>query len=149
MATTVGNEVEIKGLVRDLILLERDAIAAYESTIEKLSDPALSQQVAAFRQDHLQHLDVLNEIAAETGAEAPLEGDMKQMLTTGKIALANLMGDGAILKAMKTNEDDTVTAYERAASHPDAIEKSRAFFAKALADERRHRAWMEETAAAL
>jgi rubrerythrin len=149
MVTTVGNEVDIKGLVRDLILLERDAIAAYESTIEKLSDPALSQQVAAFRQDHLHHLDVLNEIAAETGAEAPLEGDMKQMLTTGKIALANLMGDGANLKAMKTNEDDTVTAYERASSHPDAIEKSRAFFAKALADERRHRAWMEETAAAL
>ncbi|MBB4004272.1 DUF2383 domain-containing protein [Aurantimonas endophytica] len=149
MATTVGNEGDIKGLVRDLILLERDAIAAYDSTIEKLSDPALSQKVATFRQDHLQHLDVLNEIAAKTGAEAPLEGDMKEWLTTGKIALANLMGDGAILKAMKTNENDTVTAYERASSHPDAIEKSRAFFAKALADERRHRAWMEETAAAL
>ncbi|HEX2018540.1 MAG TPA: ferritin-like domain-containing protein [Aurantimonas sp.] len=149
MVTTVGNEGDIKGLVRDLILLERDAIAAYDSTIEKLSDPALSQQVAVFRQDHLQHLDVLNEIAAETLAEAPLEGDAKQWLTTGKIAMGSLMGDGAILKAMKTNEDDTVTAYERASNHPDALDKSRAFFAKALADERRHRAWMEETAAAL
>ena len=46
--------------------------------------------------------------------EAPSEGDSKQMLTTGKVALASLMGDGAILAAMKTNEDDTVTAYERA-----------------------------------
>ena len=55
-----------------------------------------------------------------------------------------MMGDSAILKAMKTNEDDTVTAYERASQHADAVEKSKAFFAKALGDERRHRSWMEE-----
>ncbi|OJH45724.1 DUF892 family protein [Paracoccus sp. SM22M-07] len=146
MATTVGTEDTINDLVTNLILLERDAIAAYESTISRLSDPALSQQVEAFRQDHLQHLDVLNEIAAETGAEAPVEGDMKQMLTTGKVALADLMGDGAILKAMRTNEDDTVSAYERASNHPSALPKTLAFFQKALADECRHRDWMEQTA---
>ncbi len=149
MVTTIGNEDKITGLVTNLILLERDAIAAYESTIERLSDRALAQQVEAFRQDHLQHLNVLQEMAAETGADAPAEGDMKQMLTTGKIALADMMGDGAILKAMKTNEDDTVTAYERAAAHPDAIEKSRAFFDKACADERRHREWFQKTSEAL
>lgn len=146
MATTVGTEDTINDLVTNLILLERDAIAAYESTISRLSDPALSQQVEAFRQDHLQHLDVLNEIAAETGAEAPVEGDMKQMLTTGKVALADLMGDGAILEAMRTNEDDTVSAYERASNHPSALPKTLAFFQKALADECRHRDWMERTA---
>ncbi len=59
------------------------------------------------------------------------------------------MGDAAILKAMKTNEDDTVTAYERASAHEDAIPKSKAFFEKALADERRHREWMERTAQSL
>ena len=149
MATTVGQESEINSLVHDLILLERDAIAAYESTIEKLSDAALSSQIARFKQDHMQHLDVLNEMAAELGIDAPREGDAKQWLTTGKIALAQLMGDKTILKAMKTNEDDTVTAYSRATNHPDAVEKSRAFFAKALADEERHREWMEKTAASL
>ncbi|TJZ92032.1 ferritin-like domain-containing protein [Paracoccus gahaiensis] len=142
MATTVGTEDRITDLVTNLILLERDAIAAYESTISRLSDPILAAQVEAFRQDHLQHLDVLNEIAAETGAEAPLEGDMKQMLTTGKVALAGLLGDSTILKAMRTNEEDTVTAYERASTHADALPKSVAFFRKALADEQRHRDWM-------
>lgn len=44
----------------NLILLERNAIAADHSAILRLSDPALSQQVDAFRQDHLQHRDVLN-----------------------------------------------------------------------------------------
>ncbi|MGR3824935.1 MAG: ferritin-like domain-containing protein [Salipiger marinus] len=149
MATTVGHESNIEKLVTDLIILEHDAIAAYESTMERLSDSALSAQVEEFLQDHHQHLVVLNEIAAELGVEAPAEGDMKQMLTTGKIALADLMGNGAILKAMKTNEDDTVTAYERAVGHPDALPKTRAFFEKALTDEQRHRAWMQQTAESL
>ena len=149
MATTIGTEDNIRDLVRNLILLEHDAIAAYESTIKRLSDATLSQKVEEFRGDHLQHLEVLREIAAETGVEAPQEGDMKQLLTTGKIALADLFGDAAILKAMATNENDTVTAYERASAHPDAIEKSRAFFQKALADEQRHRAWMQTTAETL
>ena len=146
MVTSVGTEDTITDLVTNLILLERDAIAAYGSTISRLSDHALSQQVEAFRQDHLQHLEVLNRIATETGAEAPTEGDMKQMLTTGKVALAALMGDAAILKAMRTNEEDTVTAYERASEHPEAQAETRSFFQKALADERRHREWMQQTA---
>jgi hypothetical protein len=34
--------------------------------------------------------------------------------------VAGLMRDKAILQAMKTNEDDTNTAYERAVKHDDA-----------------------------
>lgn len=149
MVTMVGNESSIEKLVTNLIYLEHDAIAAYESTIERLDDKTLASHVEGFRQDHLQHLVVLNEMARELNIEAPTEGDMKQMLTTGKIAMADMMGDAAILKAMKTNEDDTVTAYERAAEHQDAIPRSREFFEKALADEQRHRAWMQETASRL
>jgi rubrerythrin len=148
VVTTVGTESEIKSLVQDLLYLEHDAIAAYDSTIEKLENPEYKRQIQAFRQDHSQHVSVLTEMATELGVDAPREGDMKQMLTTGKVALASLMGDSAILKAMKTNEDDTVAAYERASQHGDAIPKSKAFFAKALEDELRHRAWMEQTAQA-
>lgn len=115
----------------------------------RLDDKTLSAKISEFRQDHLQHVEVLYEMARELGIDAPVEGDMKQMVTTGKIALADLRGDSAILKAMKTNEDDTVTAYERACRHEDAIPQSKAFFAKAHEDELRHRAWMESTANAL
>jgi rubrerythrin len=149
MVTTVGNEDAFADLVNNLILLERDAIAAYDSTIERLSRADLPEQVRAFRDDHHQHLEVLKEMAREIGIDAPAEGDMKEMLTTGKVALAGMMGDSAILGAMRTNEEDTVTAYERAAVHPEAIEKSKAFFEKAHADELRHREWMQGTADAL
>lgn len=50
------------------------------------------------------------------------------VLTKGKVVLGGPMGDKAVLQAMKTNEDDTNTAYERA-----------------LGDERRQRDWMVET----
>ena len=149
MATMVGNESSIQDLVTNLIYLEHDAIAAYDACVERLDDKTLSAKVAEFRGDHDRHLQVLTEMARQIGIDAPKQGDMKQMLTTGKIVLADLMGDGAVLKAMKTNEDDTVTAYERATRHPDAIPQSKAFFMEAHQDELRHWEWMESTAALL
>lgn len=146
MVTMVGNQSDINGLVEELILLEYDAIAAYDTCINRLDDQSISAEIAKFRSDHTDHLSVLKTMAAEIGLKAPTEGDMKQYLTTGKVALADMLGDKSILKAMKTNEDDTVTAYERASRHPDAIPASKAFFLQALEDERRHRAWMETTA---
>lgn len=149
MVTMAGNESDIKDLIKNLLYLEHDAIAAYDSCIERLDDKTLSAKIAEFKQDHLHHVQVLTTMASELGIEAPTEGDMKQMLTTGKIALADIMGDSAILKGMKTNEDDTVTAYERATRHEDAIPASKAFFMQAHQDEEKHRAWMETTAKAL
>lgn len=146
MVTMVGNESDFGKLVKDLIYLEHDAIAAYESTIERLDDKTLAAKVDEFRQDHLQHLSTFNEIAAEAGIDAPEKGDMKQMLTTGKIALADIFGDKTILKAMKTNEEDTVSAYERALQHEEARPETKAFFMKAHQDEVRHRTWFETTA---
>lgn len=143
MATTIGTEKTIEDLVRNLILLERDAIAAYETTIDRLSDAEAKRQIGDFLQDHHRHLSELNGMAGRLAIEAPREGDVKQYLTTGKVALAEIAGDGAILKAMKTNEDDTVAAYERAARHEDATPEDRAVFERAHQDELRHRAWME------
>lgn len=146
MVTMVGKESEFGKLIQDLIYLEHDAIAAYKSTIERLEDKTLSAKVSEFHQDHLQHLSTLNEIAVEADIDVPTEGDMKQMLTTGKIALADMFGDKTILKAMRSNEEDTVTAYERASQHADARPETKAFFMKAHQDEVRHRAWFETTA---
>lgn len=146
MVTMVGNESSIQDLVTNLIYLEHDAIAAYKSCIERLDDKALAAKVAGFKADHDEHVRVLTEMSRQLGIEAPAGGDMKQMLTTGKIVIADMMGDAAILMAMKTNEDDTVTAYERASRHPDAIPESKAFFMKAHQDEERHRSWMETIA---
>lgn len=148
MVTMVGTEKTLPGLVESLLLLEHDAIAAYDQTIERLQEPARKRKVAEFRADHERHIHELTVLARAVGATAHTEGDAKEYLTTGKIALASMMGDSAILTAMRTNEEDTVTAYDRAARHTEATTDARAMFERAHADELRHREWMSQTAAA-
>ena len=148
MATTVGKENSPEKLIENCLLLEHDAIAAYDAVIERLENPDHRAKIESFKRDHLQHLEALRGFAAERGVTPPGEGDMKEMLTTGKIKLANLTGgDGAILKAMSTNESDTVSAYSHAADNADLPESMRGMVEGALADEKRHKEWMESASA--
>jgi rubrerythrin len=148
MVTTVGTESTLIGLVEDLLLLEHDAIAAYDTAIERLENPSYKQKLAEFKTDHDRHVQELTQLATTVGAKPYREGDAKQMLTTGKVALASIMGDRAILTAMRSNEEDTVTAYERASRHTEATPEARTIFERAHADELRHREWMSNAASA-
>jgi rubrerythrin len=144
MVTTVGTSSDMKSLIENFILLERDALAAYETTLERLESPEFKAKIEEFRADHLRHLDELTQLAARHGADVPQEGDMKQMLTTGKIKLADMVGDDAtILRAMSTNETDTVSAYEKGSENAIVPAEERSLFQRALEDERRHKEWME------
>ena len=74
---------------------------------------------------------------------------MKEVLTTGKVKLAGMTGgDGAVLKAMSSNETDTVTAlcprHESSVIEP----AHQQIFQRAHEDERRHKEWMEAEAQA-
>jgi rubrerythrin len=142
MVTMVGTETTLSDLVENLLLLEHDAIAAYDQAIARLDNPAAKATIAAFKGDHDRHVAELTQLAGTMGSKAPREGDAKQLLTTGKVALASLIGDSAILTAMRSNEEDTVTAYERASTHAEATAEAQAIFRRAHADELRHREWM-------
>lgn len=146
MVTTVGTETTYPKLVRNLLLLEHDAIAAYDQTIERLENPAWKQQIGQFRADHERHVAELTRLASALGEDAPTEGDAKQLLTTGKVAMASMFGDKTIMSAMRSNEEDTVSAYDRASQHAEAPEEARLLFRQALEDEMRHRAWMDGAA---
>jgi rubrerythrin len=144
MVTTVGTESTAAKLVQNLLQLEHDAIAAYDATLERLKDPAHSGRIAEFRGDHARHVEELKEMAARMDIHVPTEADTKSLLTTGKVAMAKLGGDSAVLSAMKTNEDDTVAAYRHASENAEADAGMKRVFERALEDELRHRAYMEE-----
>jgi rubrerythrin len=149
MVTMVGQENSAERLVENCMLLEHDAIAAYDAVIERLSNLEHKAKIESFKADHLQHMEALRGFAQELGVTPPAEGDAKQMLTTGKVKMADMAGgDGAILKAMSTNESDTISAYDHAAKNAALPEKMRPMVEKALADERRHKEWMESAAQA-
>ena len=146
MATLVGKSPEIQKIVKGLLELEHDAVAAYEAAIERCELPENKTQLQSFVADHYQHIAILENAAQGMNIEVSDSPDVKVILTKGKVVLADLFGDKAILMAMKTNEDDTVTAYKRAATHENSPTDLQEFFAKAYADEIRHRSWMETAA---
>ena len=145
MATLVGTQETAEKLVEALLNLEHDAIEAYDAVIERLENTAMAEQVAEFRQDHHRHVQELSKIAGGMNIEIT-DGSPKAMLTKGKVVLADMIGDEAVLRAMKTNEDDTVTAYERASKQECCTEALRDTCERAHQDELRHRRWMEQMA---
>jgi rubrerythrin len=143
MVTLAGTQNDPKSLIEALLKLEYNALEAYDETIERLEDPESSKKIAEFRQDHYQHVQALTECGRPLGVEVDGPGG-KSMLTAGKIKIADMVGnDSAILKAMKTNEYETVMAYENAMQKDFLTPELRALCEKGLNDERRHRDWMD------
>jgi hypothetical protein len=72
-----------------------------------------------------------------------MQSDAKSILTQGRVVLRGLTGDSGILKAMKSNEDETNEAYEQALTQGDITANIRDILKRNLANERRYRAWIE------
>jgi bacterioferritin (cytochrome b1) len=140
MVTTVGTGTTLESLLEDLVQLDYDAAAAYEAAINRLQEARLRE----FKGDHLRHIAELGDILVEMGRTPPKEGDMKGLLTRGKVVIGGLMGDKAILRAMRTNEADTNIAYERAVAFHGLSTDTRDVLERGLADERRHCEWILE-----
>jgi len=149
MVTTIGTERELLDALNNLIALDFDAIDAYQAAINRLKNTTDATQLRQFMGDHERHTQELSAIVRDLGGTPTMQGDMKSLLTQGKVVLGNLMGDSGILKAMKTNEDDTNTAYERAVSRDDLTPHLREVLQRNLGDERRHRSWIETRLASM
>lgn len=145
MVTTIGTETTLEDLLKDLAQLDFDAAAAYQAAIDRLESAQYKAALSEFRDDHLRHTRELGECLRTMGKAAPQEGDMKQILAKGKVVMGGLMGDRSIIEAMRTNEDDTVTAYDRAVGHKDCPRTVLDVLEKAQRDEHRHCAWMLST----
>jgi len=144
MATVRGTEGNIIHLLNNLIELDYDAIEAYEASIARLKDADDREQLRTFMADHIRHTNDLSAAVRKLGGNPASKGDFKRLLTKGKVVLAALVDDRAILFAMKTNEADTNTAYERASRHDGLSPEVKAILDRNLADERKHKAWIEE-----
>ena len=145
MTTTVGTENTREDLLEDLVQLDYDAADAYQAAIDRLENSSFRSALAEFKRDHLRHITELGDILSRMGRTPPKEGDMKALLTKGKVVIAGLMGDESILQAMRTNEADTNTAYERAVNFKGLQANTRDVLERGLEDERRHCGWILET----
>lgn len=148
MVTTVGTESNLVDTLNNLIQLDYDAIDAYDAAIDRLDSAEYKERLKEFRADHARHTRDLGAVVRELGGKPAQQGGAKSMLTRGKVMMADLMGDGAILQAMKSNEDDTNTAYDRAVKGAEGNPAAASALRAGLEDERRHRAWIEQALSA-
>jgi rubrerythrin len=144
MATMVGQHGDLNTVLRQLVALDYDAVEAYRAAIERLNDVEAKAALSGFMKDHERHIEEVGALIRIMGGDPPKGPDAKRILTQGKVVIAGLFGDRPILMAMKTNEDDTNTAYERTSSRADLTPEAQLLLRGNLEDERRHRAWIEQ-----
>jgi rubrerythrin len=142
---SIGKESRLVDTLKHLIALDFDAISAYQAAIDRLESPKCIRALKEFMTDHWRHTQELTPLVHEYGEVAPTHADAKMILTKGKVLIGQLAGDRGILGAMRSNEDDTNGAYENACLRVDVPPHVLDVLQRALADERRHKAWLERT----
>lgn len=156
MVTLVGEQRNLLDAVRELVRLEYDAILAYEESIVKLDNPTYKEQMQVYLNDHEAHIAQLQSLEMKYKGEQykiyqldlalPKEADLKAILTKGKVQLAALMDDNAILAAMYTNELDTNQAYANLIQHKQLIDSTyqHEVLKQLVADENLHNAYTDK-----
>ncbi|MBA3814147.1 MAG: ferritin-like domain-containing protein [Alphaproteobacteria bacterium] len=145
MVTTVGLQNNFIDALLELVQLDYDAAAAYEAAINRIDREDYKDVLKNFKKDHENHIKVLSEYL-ETKGEIPPEGPgLKSLLTQGKVVLADLVGATTVLRALRSNEEDTNTAYERLNNYEAIPEEIGRALENGLEDERRHAAWLDKT----
>ncbi len=146
MVTLVGTQEDFLKALTELIELDYDAVEAYQAAIERIKDPLYKENLEEFQQDHKRHIQALSKLIVQHGDTPPNGPDMKQLLLKGKVIAASILGDKGILNAMKDNEIDTNTAYERLTHHKHKWTEVHGTLEDGLKDEKRHKAWLESVA---
>lgn len=144
MATLIGKETDLVDTLKNLMELDFDAVSAYQAAIDRLENPSYKTAMRAFLADHIRHTTELRPAVLALGGAPPSGADAKALLTKGKVLLGQIVGDRGILMAMRSNEEDTNTAYERSLMRTDLTAPVIDILQRGLADERRHRALIED-----
>lgn len=145
MVTMVGTQTEFSAAVKELIELDYDAVEAYEAAILRLENTVYKGKLSEFMEDHKHHIQEFSSLLKKHNCDIPTgPSTAKQWLAKGKVVLANLVGDNAILSAMLSNEEDTNTAYERMNERTDKWDDAKDIIKQGLEDEKRHKKWFEQ-----
>ena len=133
---------EVVALLNRLIQLDHDAIEACKGAMDRVAQGDDRAQLGWMLSDHRRHADELAFVVRNLGGDPASHGDLRQVLSRGKVALGALAGERAVLEAVRSSEAEAVAAYAAAVSQPGVPVDVSAVLEKQLADERRHHAWL-------
>jgi len=145
MVTFVGKQGSFADAVKNLIELDFDAVEAYETALNKMENNTYKKYLQGFKEDHERHIKELSALLTKHNEEPPHgPSSVKHWLTKGKVVMAEILGDDLILRALRSNEIDTLTAYRRMDERVDRWPDSESILHRGLEDEKRHNAWLEK-----
>lgn len=128
--------------LNDLLMLEHDALEAYEQAISRMTSTVCKDKLSEFRNDHRRHLSDIRKVIEDFGARPKDHRDLKGVFIKGMTALQSMAGDEMALKAMQTNERLTNKTYQDALDDLSMPEDVHALVARNRADEERHLNWI-------
>ncbi len=137
------NDRKMMSWLKRLAQLDVDAVATYDAAIKHVMEPEVRERLAAFRVDHVRHIQDLNDCIQKLGGE-PIEQviDLKGRAMEGLTSFTSLAGTEAALMAMLGNEELTNLTYE-AALKLRGNDDARAIIKRNREDERLHLAWIK------
>ncbi len=145
MTTLTGKQNDFLEAIQDLVELEYDIREVYKEAIAKLIKSDYKIKLNEFCQDHEHYIMELSKLLQNHNEQAPIKPSViKPLISKGKVALAEIMGDQMILAAMANNEIDTNKAYERINSRHDRWEDATEMLKRMLDDEKKHKKWLDE-----
>ncbi len=134
--------------LNDLLKLEHDAVRAYKTAIDNILDADIQENLGRFRNDHERHIALLTQRIKDNGGAPQQRPDLLGPFIMGLTAVMSKMGDLNALRVMHQNENLTNRAYDGAVKddYPAELHEMMEEF---QADERRHRAWIDDKMAEL
>jgi bacterioferritin (cytochrome b1) len=149
MVTLAGTQDRLVDVLDSLMKLDLDAMEAYDLAIGNAERPDIRERLEQFKEDHVRHADDLAQLVAKLGGEPNKGPAEKQLLPEDPFVSASVTGDHSLLERLLSREKDTNAAYERSLEAAQGDQAAKDLLTRNLEDERRHRAWIEETLASL
>jgi rubrerythrin len=143
MSELTATDPRLIGQLNDLLLLDHDAVGAYEVAIEALENPRYKQALQRFKGDHERHIQELSQLVTERGG-TPLE---TPHVPTGVFKLAMHQagtlagGDRSVLLAFKANERQVRDKYRRMAESAEDLVVADVL-GRGSDDESKHYGWV-------
>lgn len=122
--------------------LDQEAEAAYEAAAGRVRRPSLRRGLRALAADCRRHVDELAPYLPAAGVSCGPDDDDRRLLRAGRLMLAQVLGDAAVLDALGDLVREGSAAYDHALADDRLATPARAVVQRNACDEHRHESWL-------
>ena len=140
------NRISFGEALKELVELEYAAVDAYVMAIDRLDDLGYKAKIKEFQRETERRIKELSGVLYRNNEDPPRGPNLnKELINKGKFILAYMVGDRTILRAIRSNEEDTTNYYERLNYRDDVWEEVRDILNRGLQEEMKHTDWLTHT----